>query len=122
MPALRAGGTSCVRFKTRPGPAAGHRRALGEHGRFVAETVDFYYSRSRRGFVGESARLFHQPLEVIERDLTRMTDALEHYLQRQPGRAIEAGDVEAATVPKESSWAGRRIWSGRSCRTWGASG
>jgi hypothetical protein len=83
--------------KPSPGRLRATVRALGENGRFVAETVDFYCSRSRRGLVVESARLFHQPLEVIERDLTRMIDTLENYLHQQTqARIPKAGVVEAA--------------------------
>jgi DNA primase len=83
--------------KPSPGRLRATVRALGENGRFVAETVDFYCSRSRRGLVVESARLFHQPLEVIERDLTRMIDTLENHLQKQTqARIPRAGVVEAA--------------------------
>ena len=52
--------------------------------------------------VVESARLFHQPLEVIERDLTRMTDdSGELPAEADPGPAIRRpGWWTAATAPK----------------------
>ena len=68
--------------KPGPGRLRATVRALGEHGRFVVETVDFYYSRSRRGFMSESARLFHQTMDVVEGDVSRMTDEVERYVQR----------------------------------------
>ena len=73
-----------LRAIQKPGPSRLRAtvRALGEQGRFVVETVDFYYSRSRRGFMSESARLFHQTLDVVEGDVSRMTDELERYVQR----------------------------------------
>lgn len=68
--------------KPGPGRLRATVRAVGDQGRCVVETVDFYYSRSRRGFMSESARLFHQPLDIVEEDVSRMTDELERYVQR----------------------------------------
>ena len=46
-------------------------------GRFHVDTVDFYLSRSRRPFILETARLFHEAAEIIESDLNRLTELLE---------------------------------------------
>jgi DNA primase catalytic core len=46
-------------------------------GRFHIDTVDFYLSRSRRPFVLETARLFHETADIIESDLNRLTERLE---------------------------------------------
>ena len=82
--------------KPGPGRLRATVKALGDQGRFVIETVDFYYSRSRRGFLSESARLLHQPLEVIEADLGRLTEEVERYLQRRAqASAPKAGVVDA---------------------------
>lgn len=53
-------------------------------GRFHIDTVDFYLSRSRRAFVLETARLFHEAAEVIESDLNRLTERLEKHTQTEP--------------------------------------
>jgi DNA primase len=68
--------------KPGPGRLRATVRALGEHGRFVVEAVDFYSLRSRRGFMSESARVFHQPVDVVEGDVSRMTEELERYVQK----------------------------------------
>ena len=69
--------------KPGPGRLRATVRLLGEQGRFVVETIDFYQARSRRGFLSEAARLLHQSLEVLEGDLNRLTDQLEQYLQKR---------------------------------------
>jgi DNA primase catalytic core len=51
-------------------------------GRFHIDTVDFYLSRSRRAFVLETARLFHETAEIIESDLNRLTERLEKHTQQ----------------------------------------
>ncbi|MGH9592563.1 MAG: hypothetical protein ACRD5L_05685, partial [Bryobacteraceae bacterium] len=58
-------------------------RAIGEQGRFAIDTVDFYLSRSRRGFMCEAARLFRETVEMIEGDLNRLIVQLETYAQNK---------------------------------------
>jgi len=59
-------------------------KALGsEQGRFHIDTVDFYLSRSRRGFIGEAARLFREVPEVIEMDVNRLIIQLETYVEKR---------------------------------------
>jgi hypothetical protein len=55
--------------------------------------------------MSESARLFHQPLDVIEEDVSRMTDELERYVQR---RAVE-GQVKVKTVEGSERAEGIRL-------------
>ncbi len=52
-------------------------------GRFHIDTVDFYLSRSRRLFIGETARLFRTTLEVTEADVNRLISQVEAYAQKQ---------------------------------------
>jgi len=52
-------------------------------GRFHIDTVDFYLSRSRRLFIGETARLFRTTLEVTEVDVNRLISQVEAYAQKQ---------------------------------------
>jgi hypothetical protein len=94
-----------IRAIRKPGPGRLRAilRAIGDNGRFVVETVNFYYLRSRRGFVAEAARMFHQPLTTIEADLASMTDELERYVQKLSGTttgnplpSIEAADRSEA--------------------------
>jgi hypothetical protein len=59
-------------------------RAVGSQGRFVIDTVDFYLSRSRRGFMSEAARLFGENVEVIEADTNRLIEQLESACARPP--------------------------------------
>jgi DNA primase catalytic core len=59
-------------------------------GRFHIDTVDFYLSRSRRAFVLETARLFHETAEVIEADLNRLTERLEQHTQESQGVEVKA--------------------------------
>jgi len=59
-------------------------------GRFHIDTVDFYLSRSRRAFVLETARLFHEAAEVIESDLNRLTERLEQHTQESQGVEVKA--------------------------------
>ena len=54
----------------------------GSH-RFAIDTVDFYLSRSRRGFMSEAARLFGEHVEVIEADTNRLIEQLESYIHTQ---------------------------------------
>ncbi len=74
-----------LRAIQKPGPSRlkATVRTIGEDGRFVVETVDFYYSRSRRGIMAESARLLNQSLDTVQEDFSRLTAALEEYVQRQ---------------------------------------
>ncbi len=59
-------------------------KALGEEAsRFHIDTVDFYLSRSRKGFVSEAARLFREVPETIEADVNRLIVALEDYAKRK---------------------------------------
>ncbi|MEI8387647.1 MAG: CHC2 zinc finger domain-containing protein [Verrucomicrobiota bacterium] len=54
-----------------------------EGGRFHIDTVDFYLSRSRKGFIAEAARLFREMPEAIEADVNRITVALEKYITQK---------------------------------------
>jgi DNA primase catalytic core len=62
-------------------------RAVGSQGRFVIDTVDFYLSRSRRGFMSEAARLFGENVEVIEADTNKLIEQLESYVSHQAAGA-----------------------------------
>ena len=59
-------------------------------GRFHIDTVDFYLSRSRRAFILETARLFHETADVIEMDLNRLTERLEKHTQQSQGVEVKA--------------------------------
>ena len=50
---------------------------------FHIDTVDFYLSRSRRGFIVEAARLFQEVPEVIELDINRLIVQLESYAAKR---------------------------------------
>jgi DNA primase catalytic core len=52
-------------------------------GRFHVDPIDFYVSRSRRLFIGEAARLFHETVEIIEADVNRLIGQAEAYAQKQ---------------------------------------
>jgi hypothetical protein len=87
--------------KPGPGRLRATVRAAGPNGRFVTESLDLYQARSRRGFLSEAARLLQQPLEVLEEDLRRLADEVEHYVQRRsqtksltPGILDETDRVE----------------------------
>jgi len=68
-----------------------------EAGRFHIDTVDFYLSRSRKGFIAESARLFREMPEAIEADVNRITVAMEkHVAQKLDGAAVPAVAVPDA--------------------------
>lgn len=72
-------------------------KALGEEAsRFHIDTVDFYLSRSRKGFVSEAARLFREVPEVIEADVNRLIVALEDYAKR---KAEGQRDAAPSIVP-----------------------
>jgi DNA primase len=69
-------------------PSAAKLRATvkalnGTPGRFHIDTVDFYLSRSRRGFVSEAARTFRETSEVIETDVNRLIVQLENYVAQR---------------------------------------
>jgi DNA primase len=66
-----------------------------EPGRFHIDTVDFYLSRSRKGFVAEAARLFREMPETIEADVNRIILAVEKYLAQK----LEGASVAVVTVP-----------------------
>jgi hypothetical protein len=80
-------------------------RALGQQGRFVIDTIDFYLSRSRRGFMCESARLFQQPMEVIEADINRITEQVENYVQSQ----LEAKQPQVRVFSEEDRAEGLKL-------------
>jgi hypothetical protein len=62
-------------------------RAIGDQGRFVIDTVDFYVSRSRRNFLSEAARLFRETADVVELDLNRIIQQLESYVEKRLAEA-----------------------------------
>jgi DNA primase len=69
-------------------PSAGRLKATVKAlvvgaGRFHIDTVDFYLSRSRKGFIAEAARLFREVSEMIEADMGRMTDAVERFVAQR---------------------------------------
>jgi DNA primase len=62
------------------------RAVTDEAGRFAIDTVDFYAMRSKRSFITEAARLFREPVEVIEADVNRLTLAAENFLAQRSAR------------------------------------
>jgi len=88
-----------------PGQAS-QQRPCGSH--FHIDTVDFYLSRSRKGFIAEAARLFREVVETIEADMGRMTVALEKFvaqrLENQSGSSValvpDADRLEAMRMAK----------------------
>ena len=69
-------------------PSAGRLKAtvralVNEAGHFHIDTVDFYLSRSRKGFIAEAARLFREVAETIEADMGRLTVALEKFVAQR---------------------------------------
>jgi DNA primase catalytic core len=59
-------------------------KAVGDSlGRFHIDTVDFYLARSRKTFIGETARLFRDAPETIEADVNRLILAAENYLTQK---------------------------------------
>jgi DNA primase catalytic core len=72
----------------------------GHLGRFHIDTVDFYLSRSRRGFILETARLFREAADIIEVDLNRLTERLERHMQSP--EPIKAGPVISAEEQAEA--------------------
>lgn len=67
-----------------------------EAGRFHIDTVDFYLSRSRKGFVAEAARLFREMPEAIEADVNRITVAMEKHIAQK----LEGATACAVAVPE----------------------
>jgi DNA primase len=66
-----------------------------EAGRFHIDTVDFYLSRSRKGFIAEAARLFREMPEAIEADVNRITVAMEKYIAQK----LDGASVAVVAVP-----------------------
>jgi DNA primase catalytic core len=66
-----------------------------EAGRFHIDTVDFYLSRSRKGFVAEAARLFREMPETIEADVNRITVAMEKHVAHK----LDGAAAPAVAVP-----------------------
>lgn len=66
-----------------------------EAGRFHIDTVDFYLSRSRKGFIAEAARLFRDVPEAIEADMGRLTVALEKHIAQK----LDGASVSVVAVP-----------------------
>lgn len=73
--------------------------------RFHIDTVDFYLSRSRRGFVSEAARLFGGPVEVIEGDVNRLIVRLENYVEQR----LEQRDAAPGLMGEEEKGEGLRF-------------
>jgi len=71
----------CALEKPNPSRLKATIRAVGNHGRFVIDTLDFYLSRSRRSFISEAALLFGENVEVIESDANRLIEQLETHIQ-----------------------------------------
>jgi DNA primase catalytic core len=67
-----------------------------EAGRFHIDTVDFYLSRARKGFVAEAARLFRERPETIEADVNAITVAVEKYLAQK----LEGASLAVVAVPE----------------------
>ncbi|MEM9446605.1 MAG: hypothetical protein AAGA18_14775 [Verrucomicrobiota bacterium] len=51
--------------------------------RLHIDTIDFYLSRSRKTFIGETARLFSESAEVIESDVINLMEIVESYVNQQ---------------------------------------
>jgi DNA primase len=56
---------------------AQHTKTEGDFAPFHVDTVDFYSSRSRRGFITECSRFFHADFSAIEEDVQRLLVHLE---------------------------------------------
>ncbi|MDD2711104.1 MAG: hypothetical protein PHV34_24255 [Verrucomicrobiae bacterium] len=93
-------------------PSAGRLKATvkalnGEEGRFHIDTVDFYLSRSRRGFIVEVSRFFQiNPLQ-IEKDVARLITQLENYLIKQAQAALPQPPTVSAKDQAEGEKLGR---------------
>jgi DNA primase catalytic core len=74
---------SAARLKATVRAIGAEVRKNGGCAPFHVDTVDFYLSRSRKGFVSEAARLFREVPEVIEADVNRLIVALEDYAKRK---------------------------------------
>ena len=94
-------------------PSAGRLKAtvralVNEAGHFHIDTVDFYLSRSRKGFIAEAARMFREVAETIEADMGRLTVALEKFvaqrLESKSGSSVmlvpDADRLEAMRMAK----------------------
>jgi DNA primase len=66
-----------------------------EAGRFHIDTVDFYLSRSRKGFIAEAARLFRELPEAVEADVNRITVAMENHVSQK----LDGAAAPAVAVP-----------------------
>ena len=74
-------------------------KALGsEAGRFHIDTVDFYLSRSRRGFMSEAARLFREEVETVEADVNRLIIQLEAYA----AKGLETSSTRSVPLVSEA--------------------
>lgn len=99
----------CAIEKPSPSRLKATVKALGvDAARFVIDTVDFYAMRSKRGFISEAARLFRQPVEVIEADVNRLTLAAENHLaQKLSGAAQPSGANQTEAERAEGAKLGR---------------
>lgn len=93
-------------------PSAAKLRATvkalnGTPGRFHIDTVDFYLSRSRRGFVSEAARMFREPSETIEGDVNRLIAQLENYVEQRLEEKSPAVTLMAEADQHEARRLGR---------------
>jgi len=82
-------------------------RAMGDQGRFVIDTVDFYLLRSRRSFLSESARLFREPVTVIETDMNRLIEQLEQYVANRSTNLVSPVMLVSDTDKAEALKLGR---------------
>ena len=81
---------------------------------FHIDTVDFYLSRSRKGFIAEAARMFREVAETIEADMGRLTVALEKFvaqrLENKSGSSVmlvpDADRLEAMRMAKNPDLVG----------------
>jgi DNA primase len=86
----------CAMEKPSPARMKATVKALSdEPGRFHIDTVDFYLSRSRKGFVAEAARLFREMPETVEADVNRIILTVEKYLAQK----LEGASATVVTVP-----------------------
>jgi DNA primase len=86
----------CAMEKPSPARMKATVKALSdEPGRFHIDTVDFYLSRSRKGFVAEAARLFREMPETIEADVNRIILTVEKYLAQK----LEGASAAIVAVP-----------------------
>lgn len=83
-------------------------RAVGDQGRFVIDTVDFYLSRSRRSFMSEAARLFRDTVDTIETDTNRLIEQLEAYMQKRQTESASTFTLVTDTDKAEGIKLGRQ--------------